>query len=53
MKKKISYLILLLAAIFIVGCTNVEDVSNTNGKADSQEVTTKNSEKEKTTTEKK
>ena len=52
MKKKISYLILLLAAIFIVGCTNVEDVSNTDGKADSQEVTTKNSEKEKTTTEK-
>ncbi|MDH5161727.1 DNA/RNA non-specific endonuclease [Heyndrickxia oleronia] len=52
MKKKISYLILLLAAIFIVGCTNVEDVLNTNGKADSQEVTTKNSEKEKTTTEK-
>ncbi|MEK5175682.1 DNA/RNA non-specific endonuclease [Heyndrickxia sp. FSL W8-0496] len=38
MKKKISYLILLLAAIFIVGCTNVEDVSNTDGKADSQEV---------------
>ncbi|MFJ8517646.1 DNA/RNA non-specific endonuclease [Lysinibacillus xylanilyticus] len=48
MKKKISYLILLLTAIFIVGCTNVEDVSNTDGKADSQEVT----EKEKTTTEK-
>ncbi|GIN39377.1 DNA/RNA non-specific endonuclease [Heyndrickxia oleronia] len=38
MKKKISYLILLLAAIFIVGCTNVENVSNTDGKADSQEV---------------
>ncbi|MEQ6357991.1 DNA/RNA non-specific endonuclease [Lysinibacillus sp. M3] len=52
MKKKINYLILLLTAIFIVGCTNVEDVSNTDGKADSQEVTTKNSEKEKTTTEK-
>lgn len=52
MKKKISYLILLLTAIFIVGCTNVEDVSNTDGKADSQEVTTKNSEKEKTTIEK-
>ncbi|MCI1593141.1 DNA/RNA non-specific endonuclease [Heyndrickxia oleronia] len=51
MKKKISYLILLLAAIFIVGCTNVENVSNTDGKADSQEVTTKNSGKEKTTTE--
>ncbi|MEO2076596.1 MAG: DNA/RNA non-specific endonuclease [Bacillus sp. (in: firmicutes)] len=52
MKKKINYLLLLLTAILIVGCTNVEDVSNTNGKADSQEVTTKNSEKEKTTTEK-
>jgi len=52
MKKKINYLILLLTAIFIVGCTNVEDVSNTDGKDDSQEVTTKNSEKEKTTTEK-
>ncbi|WP_285395223.1 DNA/RNA non-specific endonuclease [Lysinibacillus sp. fls2-241-R2A-57] len=52
MKKKINYLILLLTAIFIVGCTNVEDVSNTDGKADSQEVTTKNSAKEKTTTEK-
>ncbi|MGA3676139.1 DNA/RNA non-specific endonuclease [Lysinibacillus agricola] len=52
MKKKINYLILLLTAIFIVGCTNVEDVSNTDGKADLQEVTTKNSEKEKTTTEK-
>ncbi|MEA0551929.1 DNA/RNA non-specific endonuclease [Lysinibacillus irui] len=52
MKKKISYLILLLTAIFIVGCTNVEDASNTDGKADLQEVTTKNSDKEKTTTEK-
>lgn len=52
MKKKINYLILLLTAILIVGCTNVEDVSNTDGKADSQEVTTKNSKKEKTTTEK-
>ena len=52
MKKKIDYLILLLTAILIVGCTNVEDVSNTDGIADSQEVTTKNSEKEKNTTEK-
>ncbi|QCJ44592.1 hypothetical protein FAY30_23370 [Bacillus sp. S3] len=52
MKKKINYFILLLTAILIVGCTNVEDVSNTDGKADSQEVITKNSEKEKTTTEK-
>ncbi|KMY32052.1 hypothetical protein ACZ11_07760 [Lysinibacillus xylanilyticus] len=52
MKKKINYLILFLTAIFIVGCTNVDNVSNTDGKADSQEVTTKNSEKEKTTAEK-
>ncbi|MFB5195995.1 DNA/RNA non-specific endonuclease [Neobacillus sp. KR4-4] len=52
MKKKINYLILLLTAILIVGCTNVEDVSNTDGKADSHEVTTTKSEKEKTTTEK-
>ncbi|PFP27639.1 hypothetical protein COJ96_15555 [Bacillus sp. AFS073361] len=52
MKKKINYLILLLTAILIVGCTNVEDVSNTDGKADSHEVTTNKSEKEKTTTEK-
>ncbi len=52
MKKKISYLILLLTATFIVGCTNVEDVSNTDLKAGSQELTSKNSGKEETTTEK-
>ncbi len=52
MKKKINYLILLLTAILIVGCTDAEDVSNTDEKADLQEVTTKNSEKEKTATEK-
>lgn len=39
MKKKLNYLILLLTAIFIVGCTNVEDASNTNVKKDTQEVT--------------
>lgn len=50
MKKKMNYLILLLTAIFIVGCSNVEDVSNTDGNANSQEVTTKNSENEKTST---
>jgi len=49
MKKKVNYLILLLTAIFIVGCTNVEDVSVTDKKTDSQEVTTNNSETEKTT----
>ncbi|WML39699.1 DNA/RNA non-specific endonuclease [Neobacillus sp. OS1-2] len=52
MKKKINYLLFLLTAILIVGCTNVEDVSNTAGKVDSQEVTTNKSEKEITTTEK-
>ena len=49
MKKKVNYLILLLTAIFIVGCTNVEDVSVTDKETDSQEVTTNNSETEKTT----
>lgn len=48
MKKKVNYLILLLTAIFIVGCTNVEDVSITDKETDSQEVTTNNSETEKT-----
>ena len=53
MKKKMNYLILLLTFIFMVGCTNVEDTSNTDEETDSQEVTTvntnKNSEKEDTT----
>ncbi|MBP1934957.1 PBP1b-binding outer membrane lipoprotein LpoB [Ammoniphilus resinae] len=51
MKKKKNYLILLLTIIFMVGCTNVEDTSNTDVETDSQEVTTditnKNSEKKK------
>ena len=50
MKKKMNYLILLLMAIIIVGCTNVEDASNTDVETDPQKVTTvetnKNSEKE-------
>ncbi|WP_050613423.1 DNA/RNA non-specific endonuclease [Bacillus testis] len=50
MKKKINYLALLLMIFFIVGCTNVEDASMTDGKIDSQEVTnvnkTENSKKE-------
>ena len=54
MKKKMNYLILLLTTIFMVGCTNVEDTSNTDVETDSQEVTTvetnKNSEKEETVT---
>ena len=50
-----NYLILLLTIIFImVGCTNVEDASNTDVETDSQEVTTvetnKNNEKEETVT---
>ena len=54
MKKKMNYLILLLTIIFMVGCTNVEDTSNTDVETDSQEVTTvetnKNNEKEETVT---
>jgi hypothetical protein len=51
---KMNYLILLLTIIFMVGCTNVEDTSNTDVETDSQEVTTvetnKNNEKEETVT---
>lgn len=54
MKKKMNYLILFLTTIFIVGCTNVEDASNTVVETDKQEVTTvetdKNNEKEETVT---
>lgn len=54
MKKKINYLILLLTAIFVVGCTNVDDASITDGETNSQEETTvntnKNNEKEETVT---
>jgi phosphatidylglycerophosphatase A len=39
MKKIMNYLILLLTFIFMVGCTNVEDPSNTDVETDSQEVT--------------
>ena len=54
MKKKMNYLISLLTIIFMVGCTNLEDTSNTDVETDSQEVTTAetntNNEKEETTT---
>ena len=54
MKKKMNYLILLLTTIFMVGCTNVKDASNTDVETDPQEVTTvetnKKSEKEETIT---
>ncbi|WP_226087637.1 DNA/RNA non-specific endonuclease [Mesobacillus sp. S13] len=42
MKKKINYLMLLLTTILIVGCTSVDDPSVTDGKKESQEVTTVN-----------
>ncbi|RDW20085.1 hypothetical protein CWR48_05010 [Oceanobacillus arenosus] len=51
MKKKMNYLILLLTIIFMVGCTNVEDASNTDVETVPQELTTvetnKNNENEK------
>jgi DNA/RNA non-specific endonuclease len=54
MKKKMNYLISLLTIIFMVGCTNLEDTSNTDVETDSQEVTTAETntknEKEETTT---
>lgn len=55
MKKKMSYLILLLTAILMVGCTNVEDVSTTEEETDTQEVSTEstnnnNNNKEETIT---
>ena len=56
MKKRINYLIFLLTAIFVVGCTNVEDAASvTDQKTDSQDVATvetniTNNEKEETTT---
>ena len=54
MKKNKIYLILLLSTIFMVGCTNVEDVSITDGETDSQEVnkveTNENSKTEETIT---
>lgn len=43
MKKKMNYLLLLLMTIFMVGCTDVEDVSNTDVETELQEeVTTEN-----------
>lgn len=50
MKKKMSYIILLLTTIFMIGCTNLEDASITDVETDLQEATTVetniNSEKE-------
>lgn len=52
MKKKLNYLILLITIISMVGCTNVEDASDTDRETDPQEVTTVHttSEKEETNT---
>ncbi|WP_251551230.1 DNA/RNA non-specific endonuclease [Neobacillus muris] len=50
MKKKLNSLIFLLTIIFIVGCTNVEEGSVTDGETDSQEVTTVNTNNEEVTT---
>ncbi|MDL4842481.1 DNA/RNA non-specific endonuclease [Aquibacillus rhizosphaerae] len=54
MKKKMNYLVILLTIIFMVGCTNVEDASITDGETAPHEVTTvetnNNNEKEETTT---
>ena len=50
MNKKLNYLILLFTIIFTVGCTNVEDASNTKEKTDPQEVTTVTKDSEKDTT---
>ena len=53
MKMKMNYLILLLTIIFIVGCTDVEDVSITDANTDPQEgtkINSNNSEKEETIT---
>lgn len=50
MRKKLSYIILLLTTIFMVGCTDLEDVSNTEEETPQQEAPTVetdiNSEKE-------
>jgi len=55
MKQKMNYLIILLTIIFMVGCTNAEDTSNTDVEIDSQVETTvepdKKGEKEEPVTE--
>ncbi|WP_264741258.1 hypothetical protein [Cytobacillus firmus] len=54
MKKKMNILFLLLTITFIVGCTNVEDTSNTVVETDSHKVVAaegnKNNAKEETAT---
>jgi hypothetical protein len=54
MQNKLNYLIILLTTIFMVGCTNVEDVPSKEEETNPKEVTaantTENSEKEETVT---
>lgn len=50
MKKKMNYLVLFLMTILIVGCTNVEDASNTDLETDIQEITSDETKKETVTT---
>lgn len=40
MRKKLSYIILLLTTVFMVGCTDLEDVSNTEEETPQQEAPT-------------
>ena len=51
MKKKMNYLVLLLMIIFMVGCTNAENLTITNTEDAQQEVTTVHKEPEETITE--
>ncbi|CAM3206434.1 hypothetical protein HP548_01020 [Paenibacillus taichungensis] len=51
MKKKMSYLVLLLMIILMVGCTNAENLTITNTEDAQQEVTTVDKEPEETITE--
>lgn len=43
MKKNVNYLILLLTIIFMVGCTNVEDVATTDNETAPKVAATENS----------
>lgn len=52
MKKTLSYFVLLLTIIFIVGCTNVDDASSSDVSTDSQEEVVTEETNEKTENEK-
>ncbi|MCG3417557.1 DNA/RNA non-specific endonuclease [Oceanobacillus jordanicus] len=49
MKKKMNYIILLLTIIFMVGCTEVNDATITEGEIEPQEINTDNSAKDNQT----